>query len=130
MTLRTEIYDRCTTHAGTAALIGTRCYPERLPENVVYPAVRFLAPVSRDDSTYRTHDTGKVPRAVSRVQIDCFASTGTGAAALADQIVNAWSGYRDACTIGYAQIANRIATREDAVNRYRTIVDVMVEHAT
>lgn len=129
MTFREDVYSRCTTHAGIAALIDTRCYPDRLPENITYPAISYIAPVSQDDSDYRTHDTGPVPRTVSRVQFNCFAETGDGAAALADQVMAAWSGYTDGCTFGYAFIANRISTRDDPINAYRTIVDVTVEHA-
>lgn len=131
MTLRTVVLDRCTGHAGLAALIGTRCYPERLIENTEYPAVTFIAPVSRADATYRTHSNVNSPvtRAVSRVQLNCFDSTGDGAEALADQAVQAWSGFKDGCDVGYAFIANRIQNREDALKSFRAIVDVTIEHA-
>ena len=131
MTLRTTVYDRCTGHAGTAALIVTRCYPDRLPENVTYPALTYVAPVSADDREYRTHDNVNSPttREVSRVQFNCYDSTGDGAAALADQVRAAWDGYQDGCDIGYAFQANRIMTREDAIDAYRVILDVMVEHS-
>ena len=128
MGLRETVYTRCTTHAGTSALVGTRCYPDRLPENVTYPAIVYHAPVSSDDSEYRTHD-GAGARTVSRVQFDCYAATGDGAAALAAQVRDAWAGYQDACVVGYAFVANEIAGREDALNAYRTIVDVMIEHS-
>ena len=129
MTLRETVYDRCTGHAGTAALIGTRCYPDRLPEDVIYPALVFFR-VSANDSLTRDFDGGPTAREVSRVQFDCYGETGDGAAALADQIRQAWHGYSDGCTIGYAWQVNRIMTREDAINRYRAIVDVMIEHST
>ncbi len=130
MTLREVVYARCTAHAGTAALIGTRCYPERLPEGVTYPAISYIAPVSSVDADYRDHDSTPVERTVSRVQLNCYDETGDGAAALADQVQAAWSGYSSACVVGYAFVANRISTREDPINAYRMIVDVTVEHAT
>ena len=130
MTLRETVFSRCTTHAGIAALIGTRCYPERLPEDVTYPAISFIAPVAYDEKEYRTQDNDNVPvtRAVSTVQLNCYGGTGDAAEALADQAVQAWSGYHSDCAVGYAFISNRIATREDGLNAYRTIVDVTVEH--
>lgn len=128
MTLRETVFDRCTGFAGVAALIGLRCYQDRLPENVVYPAISLIVPVSQVDSEYRTHNTGVVPRTVSRVQFNCFDTTGNGASVLADQIVQAWSGHKDGCDIGYAFIENRISTRDDPINTYRHIVDVTIEH--
>jgi hypothetical protein len=127
MTLRETVYSRCTTHAGIAALIDTRCYPDRLPENVTYPAISYIAPVSQADGDYRVQ--GAPPsRAVSRIQINCYDETGDGASALADQVRLAWSGYSDGCDVGYAFVANRISSREDAIDAYRMIVDVIVEH--
>jgi len=120
-----------TTHAGVAALIGTRCYPLRLKENVVYPAVSFIAPVSDDDSAYRTHDNANSPvtRSVARVQFDCYDTTVDDAELLAVQVVAAWSGYKSTdCSVGYAFKANQVATREDALEAYRWIVDVMIEY--
>lgn len=126
--LRELVFDRCTGHAGTAALVGTRCYPDRLPENVTLPAVSFVARISEADELYRTHDLGKVPRAVARVQLNAYAETGDGADALATQLVDAWSGYQDGCDIGGAQIAGRVDTYEQALNYHRAIVDVLVDY--
>lgn len=130
MTLRETVYSRCTGFAGISALIGTRCYPDRLPENVVYPAISYVAPVSSVDTDYRAHDSTPVERTVSRVQFNCYDDTGDGAAALADQVQLAWSGYSNACVVGYAFVLNRISTHEDPIDAYRMIVDVSIEHAT
>ena len=97
MTLRTTVYDRCIGHAGIAALISTRVYPSRLPEDAVYPALTYVAPVSESGEDYRTQ-SGAGERKVSRVQFNSYAATGDGAAALADQVRAAWDGYKDACT--------------------------------
>jgi len=128
MTLREIVYGRCVGHAGIAALVGTRVYPDRLPEKVTYPAISYVAPVSEDGSLYRTHD-GAGGRKVSRVQFNCYAATGGGAAALADQVRLAWDGWNDGCAVGYSFEANRIMTRADAIDVYRVIVDAMVEHS-
>ena len=127
MTLRTTVYARCIGHAGTAALIGTRCYPDRLPEGATYPALTYFR-VSADNAPFRSHDGGPTEFETSRVQFNCYAETGDGAAALADQVRLAWDGYSDACAVSIAWQVNRIMTREDAINAYRAIVDVMVEH--
>lgn len=127
MSLRIAVFDRCTTHAGTAALIGMRCYADRLEENVTYPAMVHHSPISSDPSLYFTHD-GAGGRTQSRVQLDCYDATGDGAEALATQVWLAWHGFTKDCDIGYAKVVNRIQTREDAINAYRVIVDVMIEH--
>jgi hypothetical protein len=126
MTLRETIYNRCTGHAGTAALIDVRCYPVVLPENVTLPAISYVL-VSADSSEYQTHD-GATPREVSRVQFNCWAATGDAAAALGDQVRAAWDGYKDGCDVGYAWQANRLSTREPALEQYRDILDFMIEH--
>jgi hypothetical protein len=131
MTLSQIVFARMTTHAGVAALIGTRCYPRRLPENVVYPAVRYIGPVSNDDSNYRTHDNVNVPvkRSVARVQFDCYDTTSDGAELLANQVVAAWSGYQASdCSVGYAFKMNEIADRADALKADRQVVDIKIEY--
>ena len=129
MTLRSEIFDAVTGDVTVGALIGVRCYPDRLPENVTLPAVSYIAHVSQNDADYRTHDTGTVPRTVARTQFNCYAATGDDADELASAVEDLWSGHKDGCTIGWAQIANRVDRYEPALNRHRVIVDVMVEYA-
>jgi hypothetical protein len=135
MTLREDVYARCTGHAGLAAIFGTRWYPDQLPENVTYPAGCFKLPISADNSTYRTHD-GATSREVTRIQFESFADTGDAAAAGADQLRDAWDGYSDDCTFGYCWQANRLHSVESRLKSgssaqviHREIVDVMVEHS-
>ena len=126
--LRGLVYARCTTFAGLAALIGTRCYPDRVPENATYPLVVYHAPISTTDEEYRTHGDG-TGRTQSTVQFDCYATTGLDAETLADQVKAAWNGYSSGdCDIGFAFIQNAIAERQEDLNEYRQIVDVLIEH--
>ena len=130
-TLRSIVFDRNTGFAGLAALIGVRCFPKQIPEGNAYPQMTYNT-VSRDDSQYRTHDNVNVQptRAVSRVQMNAYGTTGDSAAAVADQIVAAWGGFKDGCTVGRAFVANRFDTYETGINKYREVVDVMIEHTT
>ena len=129
-TLREILYDAITGDATVAALIGTRCYPDRLPENATFPAVVYVARVSSDDSDYRSHDAGTaIARAVSRAQLSAYAETGDEADELATALELLWSSYQDGCTVGYAQVVGWVDTVETAVNRFRDIVDVEIEHA-
>lgn len=129
MTLRTTVYDRCVGHAGIAALVSARVYQDRLPERVVYPALVCKLPISADNAPFRSHDGGPTEFETSRAEFNSYANTGDAAAALADQVRLAWDGYGDGCTISIAWQVNRIMTREDAINAYRVITDVMIEHA-
>lgn len=128
MTLRTTVYARCIGHTGIEALVGTRVYPDRLPEDVTYPAMTYFC-VSADNTLFRSHDGGPTEYETSRVQFNCYDETGDGAAALADQVRLAWDGYVSGCDVCPAWQVNRLMTREDAVNAYRAIVDVMIEHS-
>jgi len=128
MSLRTVVYARCTAHSGLSALIGKRCYPDVLPENVTYPALRY-ARISTTNEQYRISTPTPTTREEARVQFDCFAESGDAAAALADQVRLAWDGYQNGCTVGRAFQANRIETYEDGLGVYRTIVDMIIEYA-
>lgn len=133
MTLRSDIFDRCTTggHAGLSALIGLRCYPSRMPKNFTLPLLRYRG-ISANDGYVR--DRSSAPgRAKNRVQFDCYAATSDAANALADQLVAAWSGYAGdgtGCTIGKCWMMNRTDAYNTALNRHRVIVDVQIERAT
>lgn len=126
MTLRSTVYDTITGGATVAALIGTRCYPDRLPQNVTLPAVVF-SKVSDVDGIYRTHDIGQRPRTIVRIQLSVYAETGDGAAELGAALIALWSGYQALPDIGQAEVENVIATYEPALDRHRTIIDVMLD---
>ena len=124
MTLRPDIFDRCTTggHAGLSALIGTRCYPDaRMPEDYTLPLVTWQR-VSADNTYARTRDT--VPgRSKTRIQFNCYAATGGDTSALADQVVAAWDGYNGTgCPLGKCFIMNRSMVWQQSLNMYRQIV--------
>ena len=130
MSLREEIFTRCTTHAGLSGLIESRCYLNSLPEDVTYPCVVYYD-VSSTDNEYRDHDAKNigVERTVTRVQFNCYDDTSDGARAVSDQVVSAWDGYADDCTLGRCFIANRLSDRwQTQIDQYREIVDVQIEH--
>lgn len=127
MGLRETVYSRCTTHTGTSALVSTRVYPVLVPEGPTWPLIVYHR-ISANDSAYRDHDA-PTTREVSRVQLDCYASTSDGAAALADQVQAAFNGWHSGSTVGWAFKVNRIADYDTALKAYKQIVDVMIEHA-
>lgn len=76
MALGEILYARLTTYAGTSALIGTRCYPMKLPQGPTLPAIAYqqIGPGVMED------ERGVLERV--RVQVVCWAGTYAGARAL------------------------------------------------
>lgn len=120
MTIATAIYDRLTTHAGTSALISTRCYQVRLPDNPTMPAVVYHRVSS-------TSQQGSSDIRDARYQCNCWASTSAGAEALATQVRAAledWTG--STSNIKYARVVSEIDDYEDDAEIYRVILDAML----
>lgn len=74
-----------------AAIIGTRAYPDVLPQAVTYPAIRFQR-ISTPRSQYRTLD-GHANYASPRFQIDCWATQKSQALELADAVYRLLEGF-------------------------------------
>lgn len=75
------------------ALIGTRAYPDTLPQNPTYPAIRFQR-ISTPRAQYRTLD-GRAEYASPRFQIDVFGLSKSQVLAVADAVYQRLEGYRD-----------------------------------
>jgi len=88
--LEEAIKSRLTTFAGLTALIGTRAYPTRMPQNPVYPNLVFTEISNIPD--YVMGGQSGIARA--RYQIDCYADSVSGVKALAEQVRLALSGFR------------------------------------
>lgn len=91
MRIEEALYAHLSTHAGLTALVGTRIYPQRLPQTPTLPAVTFFrvsGPTIQDfDGTAKTR---------ARFQLDCWAEGDTAYAdahEVADQVIAALDGY-------------------------------------
>lgn len=85
----TAVRARLLAHAGTAALVSTRIYQPPVPQNAAYPLITFFEVDATEDLTMGS-SSGLVN---SRYQFDCWASTPSGARALADQVFLAFHNY-------------------------------------
>lgn len=94
-----------------AALVGTRVYPDLLPQGVTYPAIRVQR-ISTARSQYRTLD-GVAGYASPRMQIDCYALSRSGAVALAQAVYNMLEGYH--ATVGGLRI-DAISTEDEGAS--------------
>lgn len=84
MTIRDLIRAYVLADATVASLLGTRLYPDLLPEKVTYPAGKlFVVDIVRPGQLH-----GPASRAVARIQIDVWAAptSGPGARGTADAI--------------------------------------------
>lgn len=69
MRMDEALYSYLSTHAGLSALVGTRIYPVKLPQNVSLPAVTY-----QKISGHRVHAMQTDPGYASpRFQISCWA---------------------------------------------------------
>lgn len=120
MTTGTALYDRLTGHAGTAALISTRCYRLRMPDNPTMPALvlqRISSSGQSGTSEVRT----------SRWQVSCWATTSAGAEALATQVraaLEEWSG--GSSDIKMVVVVSELEDYDDDSELYRVIVDALL----
>jgi len=83
------IYSRLNTYAGTSALVGTRIYPDILPQGVTYPAITyFRVSTVRIDNLDSFSGSARV-----RYQFDCWHTNPTTARAVRKQIRLAMDGF-------------------------------------
>jgi uncharacterized protein DUF3168 len=74
-----------------AAIVNSRVYPRRLPDGVVYPAIRY-ARVSTQRSPYRDL-TGYSNYARPRFQIDCYTTSEDQCLTLANAVRQVLDGF-------------------------------------
>lgn len=117
-----------------AAIVGTRVYPDILPQGVLYPAIR-LQRISTPRSQYRTLN-GRAEYASPRMQIDCWALSRLGALALSQavyQLLEGFTGTIAGLRIDYVSTEDEggdveIGIGPDGRNVYRERLDVIVAH--
>lgn len=122
MSIATLLYNRITGHAGTSALIGTRCYPVLLPQRVSYPAVSY-------QRISNTETRGSSNIRETRYQVDCWAQTYAGTDALGIQVKSALEEYTTLSggfDIKMARVSNELDDYDDQTDIYRLSIDVIL----
>ena len=88
MSLETGLYTALTADSTLSALVGTRIYPEVMPQGVTYPAVSY-----QRVSTVRTNLLSGVDDFTEvRIAIDCWDDSYSGVKAVADAVKGAIDG--------------------------------------
>ena len=120
------IYLHLKNHPGLSALIGTRIYPLRMPQNPTLPAV-----VYQRISTPRTYShSGYSNLADPRFQFSVWAESYSGALAVAEQLRDAINGFTGSGSIPVysSQIANESDDYEPSTELYRILIDAFIAH--
>ena len=88
MSLETGLYTALTSDSTVSGLVGSRIYPEIMPQGVTYPAISY-----QRISTVRTVMLSGVDDFTQvRVMIDCWDDSYSGAKALASAVKSAIDG--------------------------------------
>jgi Protein of unknown function (DUF3168) len=83
MPIESGVYKLLTDDAAVAGLVGTRVYPEELPEGCKWPAILFEFVETLRNPTM---DTPGVPQ--TKLRITCYAENIADAAALGEAVLN------------------------------------------
>ncbi len=82
MILEQALYERMTAFAGLTALVSTRVYPSRAPQNATYPLVVY----QRISGEHGEVMEGSDGLGMARVQFLAWATTYASAKAVAEQV--------------------------------------------
>lgn len=129
MAMETMIIQRLLDTAAVTSLVGSRVEPGALPQGSELPALVF----NKISGAPIYDDKGEAGLAESRVQIDCWATTYTGAIALAAAVqdsLSAFFGVSDGTESLYITLDVERDLREGGTNaseyRYRRSMDFIV----
>jgi hypothetical protein len=127
----TDFVSYLQNNSSISAIVGSRIYPQRLPQNVTYPAISF----NQVSATRAFSLSGATGRSRRRITINCWATSEAGADAIATAVrraISGWSGgwMRDSF-VGSILLDNEYDFfEEDAgtVGVYRIAQDYIVAH--
>ena len=123
--LETVLQTRLSTYAGLTALVGTRVYPIKLPQEPAMPSVTY----QRIDGPRESGMTQEHGMAHPRIQVDSWASTYGGAKAVAEQVRTAlerWSNSGTTPEILDSFIEGDTDLYESEVELYRVSMDFLI----
>lgn len=115
--------------AGISALIGTRIYPQILPQDPTFPAITYSQTSGVRDRVIREGPSG---RARPRITINCWGERYSQARALADAVRIALDGYRGimgSTDVGGVRLDNEFDLFEEEAGIkgiHRTIQDFII----
>ena len=130
MELNDALFSYLSTHAGLSALVGTRIYPDKLPDKITLPAIAFQLVSEGEEETFMQPSTDLV---VSTYTFTVWASSRSAAHNAGKQIRVAFKNYSG--TMGGAggvsvnavrkvgRFTDVDMTREGAITAYKNVLD-------
>lgn len=114
MSAETELYTALTNDSAVAALVATRIYPSRVPLGTTYPAIGY--------SMITSGLNGSNNCQISRLQVDVFDSTYSGAKAIRDAVIALVNSLQNWAYIQGSDIY------EDDTQVHHQNIDVIISH--
>lgn len=130
MGIEAAIHGKLTGHATVAALVGTRVYPQIIPQTAALPCLTYRQVTGR----HARHMAGPETAVYSGWQINCWASTPLAAAALADAVrialdgqTGTWGGVTifHSMVTGQTDVLSQLSGAESQ-NRFGKALDVAI----
>lgn len=115
---------KLTGTTGVSTLVGTRVHPNVLPQNVTYPAIRYLLTDSPAQNV-----TGKNRFLRARVQLDVYGATYAAAKAVAVAVrsaLNRWSAPTDGVILAWIDDETDVDDAEEQMARIS--MDVVITY--
>lgn len=126
MTIEADLYSRLTGHAGLAALIGTRLYPDAAPQNASRPYVVY----QRISTTRWQALSGVVVAASPRFQLTVYADSVSDLVSVAAQLRAAVLAMADSTVTVYERTLDNESTGyDDESHLFRRDLDVRILHS-
>lgn len=112
--------------------VGTRCYPDKLPQKPTLPAVAWYTvggagPVTSHSDAHSDIAPRRLER--TRLQIDCWAESALGAETLAEEVLAKLHGYKGSwgdVVVGSCLSVSDWSDHRPDVGLYRRVLDFMV----
>lgn len=128
MSLESGLVSLLTADSGVSALVGSRVYPDKLPDSPTLPALTYQVA----SLTPRYAHSGDADLDTVRVQVNCWAVTRTTAVTVRDAVRTAVSGYRgttgDGTVFDRVSIENQNYEIDTSLNQYAVITDLLITH--
>jgi len=118
MTIETDIKARLDAHSGLSALVSTRNYPIKLPQNATFPAIAY----SRVSTNVIT-SLDDLHKDNPRYQFDVIGSSYSSVRAVVVQLLDAMIA---ATTFTAVYISDQDLEYDDDLELYRVVVDFSV----
>lgn len=118
MSFQSDFYAWLSAQSGVTAIVSTRIYPLRLPQEATYPALRF----ERDSETEIEDFGGQGGLNTTDIQIDAIADTHAAAITLADAVKAVLLNYRGtmgSTVIRYTRLNATFDAWDESIEAYR-----------